>query len=112
MLLCVLPHTALPLLVAVGRKPPWNQPQVIPLPFSRSPTFWPDIVTVSRLEQSSNVGWGSPMTVSVVGAIALEGGLLVGVAPWVRPETRFRAPGVDGPKTLLKELSFIAKRCP
>ena len=36
-----------------GRKPPWNQPQVRPSALSRSPMFWPDIATASRVEQSS-----------------------------------------------------------
>jgi hypothetical protein len=37
----------------VGVKPPWNQPQLSPAAFSRSPTFLPVIVTASRVEQSS-----------------------------------------------------------
>ena len=33
----------------------------------------------------------------------------VGVKPWVWPETRLSAPGVDGPNVVLYELSLIAK---
>ena len=36
-----------------GRKPPWNQPQLIPAAFSSSPMFWPVMPTASRVEQSS-----------------------------------------------------------
>ena len=42
MLLWALLHTGVPCAVRdVGAKPPWNQPQVIPLALSRSPTFLP-----------------------------------------------------------------------
>ncbi len=41
MLLEVAPQTAPPLLVEVGAKPPWNQPHVTWLAFSRSPMFSP-----------------------------------------------------------------------
>ena len=41
MLVEVAPQTAPLLSVEVGAKPPWNQPQVTWLAFSRSPMFWP-----------------------------------------------------------------------
>src|ERR1051325_6496817 len=93
------PHTALPPLTAVGRKPPWNQPQVIPLALSRSPTFWPLITTLFGLtgEQSSSAGRGSPITEP----LAVLKGTEAGVAPWVWPEIRLSAPGAEGPNTVL-----------
>ncbi len=67
MLLCVAPQTGKPAaLVAVGAKPPWNQPQLTPLALSRSPMFLP-VATASGLvevwlesEQPSKAGSGSP----------------------------------------------------
>ena len=56
-------------MVLVGAKPPWNQPQLMPLALSRSPTFLP-VATASGLvevwlasEQPSKAGSGSPYTV-------------------------------------------------
>ncbi len=45
---CEEPQTAKPLAVPVGAKPPWNQPHVTPLAFSRSPMFLP-VMTPSGL---------------------------------------------------------------
>ena len=36
-----------------GREAAWNQTQDRPWALSRSPTFWPDSATASRVEQSS-----------------------------------------------------------
>ena len=41
MLAWAVPQTAPPLLVEVGAKPPWNQPQLTFCWLSRSPTFLP-----------------------------------------------------------------------
>jgi hypothetical protein len=83
-----------------SRKPLWNQPQVTPFAFSRSPTLRPVIVTVSRVSQTSPAGCGSPiivpLAVSTPNAVARPGG----TAPWVWPETRLIVPGLDGPKTV------------
>ena len=92
------------------RKPPLNQPQVTPLAFSRSPMlrlFGSIDVEVSRVSQISPVGWGSPNTVPP--AVTAKG--RSGVKPWVCPEMRFSAPGVDGPNTVEYELSLIANAC-
>ena len=54
-------------------------------------------------------GRGSPMTdpaETFPGAVPA-----VIVAPWVWPEMRFSAPGVEGPNCVLNELSLIAKFC-
>src|ERR1700716_3394604 len=103
------PHTAFPFFTPVGLKPPWNQPQVMFLAFSRSPTFLllGDIATVGLPEQSSNAGSGSPITVP----FDVLSGMAGGVAPWVCPLTRLSAPGVEGPNVVLNELSLIEKCC-
>src|SRR5262249_62205587 len=92
-----------------GWKPPWKKPHVIPRAFSRSPILRPVILTLSRVVQSSKNGWGSlmtaPATVSGPNAVGRSGG----IAPPVCPEMRFRAPGEDGPKVVLKKLSLMAK---
>jgi hypothetical protein len=74
----------------------------------------------SLSEQSSYAGSGSPITVptpSASGEWTVEGsGVSVchdvlgstETTPWVSPETRFSAPGVDGPYTVLNDLSFRA----
>src|ERR1700754_893490 len=120
---CDCPHTANPLALPVGRKPPWNQPQVTPLSFSRSPMFLPS--WIARLsvavwflsEQSSYAGSGSLITVptplssgevtkgSDVGSCVTD---VTACVPWVWPEMRLIAPGVDGPNVVLYELSLIA----
>ena len=84
----------------VGRKPPWNQPHVTPRAFMRSPTLRPLIAIVGEvvLEQSSPVGSGSLMTVPST----TVSGSSAGVAPCVWPATRFSAPGVECPNTVLK----------
>src|SRR6516164_4785175 len=110
--------------LVVGRKPPWNQPQDRPALLSSSPMFLPDIATASRVEQSSQYGWASPVSekppfpsavMSPFGAAAVETvGLLtmcVVSTPPVLPEARLIAPGVDGPNVVPKELSLIAYRC-
>ncbi len=63
-------------------------------------------VVLSRVSHLSPVGCGSPMTVP----FAVTAGL-VRAKPCVWPETRFSAPGVDGPKVVENELSLIAKAC-
>src|SRR5437764_14984824 len=115
MLACDAPQIAYPVelaaAVVVGRKPPWNQPQVTPLAFRRSPTLRP--VSATRpafgLEQSSSCGSGSPTTVPATTAASSPSLSSAGSAPCVLPATRFRAPGVDGPNPVPKELSPIAK---
>ena len=78
--------------------PPWNQPHVIPLAFSRSPTFLPDIVTVLSMPatQSSSAGRRrrSGSGHNLLGRVPARDRLL---APCVWPEIRLSAPGVDGP---------------
>src|SRR5690349_526964 len=98
MLAVLAPHTAVPEFTAVGRKPPWNQPQLTPLALSRSPMFWPLIVMLLGLgdEQSSSAGFGSPITVP----LATPPGTDDGVAPWLWPAIRLSAPGVEGPKVV------------
>src|SRR5579862_1650912 len=114
-----------------------NQPQVIPLPGftrlpKRSPTFIPVIEAWLVLNncpfektQSSYAGRASPISAPAKavpdGAVcppqirpdALEGFPLGRfgsmVAPAVVPATRFSAPGADGPKMVLQELSLMAK---
>src|SRR5260221_662237 len=102
------PQTFLPPVVLEGLKPPWNQPQVMPLAFKRSPTLVP--LMLIRLEkllaQSSRSGRGSPITVPLATLLATSDG----VAPWVWPAIRLSAPTLEGPKVVLKELSLIAKR--
>src|SRR3979411_2850649 len=67
MLACAEPQTAKPAaLVLVGLKPPWNQPHVMLLALSRSPTLRP--CSAARLlvlvwllaEQLSRAGGGAP----------------------------------------------------
>ncbi len=73
--------------------------------------FLPDMLTDEVvLEQMSPVGSGSPITVKPPfpsGMTPLPG-LTVLMTPLVWPETRLMAPGVDGPKVVLKEWSFMA----
>src|SRR5258708_40125112 len=90
-----------------SRKPPWNQPQLTPFAFSRSPMFLPLTETVSRVEHLSKAGCGSPITDPATMSPAKKPTTLV--APEVWPENRLRAPGDDGPKVELNELSFMAK---
>src|SRR5260370_35545984 len=90
-------------------KPPWNQPQVTPFAFSRSPMFLlleSTEVEVSRVSHLSPVGCGSPMTLALAAGTAFPSA----ANPCVLPESRLRAPGVDGPNVVLNELSLIAKR--
>src|SRR5215471_16922645 len=109
MLVWAVAHTAMPPVTDDGLKPPWNQPQVMPFLFSRSPTFVPLIAAFDAdvIVQSSfaATGRGSPMMVPLSTVLAIAGV----VAPWVWPEIRLSAPTVDGPKLVLKELSLIAK---
>src|SRR5262245_25856750 len=101
------PQTALPLVVVVGLKPPWNQPQVTPLASSRLPTFVPLMAMVVPPAQSSNVGVGSAITVP----LEPLPGILAGVAPCDWPAIRLSAPGVEGPNVVPYELSLMAKCC-
>src|SRR5262249_58443085 len=91
-----------------GRKPPWNHPHVMPLAFKRSPTFVPDIVMVSRVEQSSKKGCGSPTTEpSTVSGPAR----LAGEAPLVWPPAGGGAPGVEGPDGVCYWVSLTPTCC-
>src|SRR5258708_30031804 len=134
---CAVLHTAgvltgpsaLKVVGVLGAKPPWKKPQAMRFALRRSPTFGPAILTCARepgLEQSSSSGCGSPMTVpcASLGATKVLPGMLaeVGVGtpltgavawttPCVWPAMRLRAPTVDGPKLVSKELSLMAKRC-
>jgi hypothetical protein len=79
--------------------PPWNQPQVTPCSFSRSPMLRlleSTEAVLSRVSQASPVGWGSPITVPF--EVTPE---LVCANPCVCPLIRLSAPGVDGPNTVL-----------
>ena len=112
----VAPQTArLPLEAAVvGRKPPWNQPQLTPFAVSMSPTFRPVIAAPGYFveAQSSYAGSGSLMTVPMPLPSGLATVYASGVAvccpvvgstlktPCVCPETRLSAPGVDGPNVV------------
>src|SRR5690349_19772341 len=100
MLVDVAPQTALPSLEPVGRKPPWNQPQVTLLALSRSPTLRPLTVTIPAFgfEQSSSCGSGSAITVPAAVMTSSSSFSSAGSAPCVFPATRLSAPGVDGPK--------------
>src|SRR5215469_5676885 len=98
----------------VALNPPSNQPQVIPLRLSRSPTFLPVICTVplpvtvppASAPQSSKAGSGSPVTVTGVKLATFPPAKVLARRPLpVWPETRFKAPTVDGPKLVPKELS-------
>src|SRR6266851_2675478 len=96
--------------------PPINEPHVTPALFSRSPTFCPDMMICARfgLEQTSPEGSGSPITAPAVAAPAIFplGDFPFMIVPSnVLPATRFSNPGVEGPKIVPKELSFIAKYC-
>src|SRR5580658_5333854 len=93
----------------VALKPPWNQPQVMPLAFNRSPTFlplvistvpWPVLVPPASAPQSSSAG--------SVSLVSVDDGLVVPITPnpenvsaicakLVLPETRLMAPTDDGP---------------
>src|SRR5262245_24381681 len=109
MFLWLVAQTATPFTTDEGLKPPWNHPQVIPSLLRRSPTFVPDIAAFGAAAgvQSSAKGRGSPMMVPLSTLFAMSGV----VAPWVWPEIKFSAQGVEGPKPVLKELSLIAKCC-
>src|SRR6202042_3435274 len=120
-----------PLLLIVCRlKPPTNDPQGISAAFKRSPMFLPvSWVAINVLEQVSKAGSISPISVKPpcpsgtaapaaarsgpIAAIVLgvPGGRSAGertgnVAPLVCPENISSAPGVDGPKVSLQELSL------
>src|SRR5258705_7797504 len=105
MFLDLAPQTALPFLLLVGLKPPWNQPQVTPLADSRSPILRPVMATrpAFGLEQSSNIGSGSAIMVPCTTMASPSSVISSGEAPWVLPETRLMAPGLDGPKFVPRE---------
>src|SRR5215467_482072 len=118
--------------VVAGLKPPWNHPQVTPCSLSKSPTFRPlNVMNVrgaagaagdgSVQSSNSGEGRGSPVTeptpVASI-AVTLPPALPVrpersgaSIAPWVCPEIRLTAPGVEGPNPVLNERSLIAKCC-
>src|SRR5215471_6048488 len=110
---CEVPQTAAPLTTAEGANPPWNQPQVTSCAFRRSPTFLllfdrAALDAVAIVQSSfAATGRGSPMIVPLATLFAMSGV----VVPWVWPLIRLSAPGVDGPKVELNELSLIAKCC-
>src|ERR1700748_1481771 len=108
MLLVVAPQTAPPLLVAVGAKPPWNQPHETCWAFSRSPMFWPVITPSAPVvvwllsEQVSKYGSTSPFIAPPLMALDVAGWFGVvdqagvsALAPPVAPDITFSAPGVD-----------------
>src|ERR1700761_6535024 len=121
--------------VVVGLKPPPNQPQVTPCSFSRSPTLRDGkfgslkaAPSVGAPPQSSRPESASPTIVkplppsetrtppamasaSTCASMAGVTSLPAAWAPWVWPEMRLIAPGVDGPKVVPKELSLIEKFC-
>ena len=73
--------------------------------------FLPDrLIDEVVLEQISPVGSASPMSVSPPDPSATTAvpGLTVLMTPLVWPEMTLIAPGVDGPKMVLKEWSFMA----
>src|SRR5947209_18246195 len=100
-----MPQVALPAVVAVGLKPPSNQPHVTFFEFSRSPMLRPDMLILALPEQSSKAGSGSPITVPF--GTSLEFGPVVEAAPCVWPLTRLIAPGVEGPNVVLYELPLM-----
>src|SRR5258706_16154695 len=99
----------------------------MPLAFSKSPTFLPDIVIWFtpwnfgfEATQSSSNGRGSPITAPVVAALAMLPDALAGL-PFGRfgdrsagkgfPATKLSAPGGGGPNVVPQELSLIPKFC-
>src|SRR5690242_21638542 len=121
----VLPHSGKPaVLVPLGVKPPWNQPQVMCWALSRSPMFRPDttpsglVLTWPLSEQPSNAGSRSPLTepLPVAGSGSGMAGAVAGApvcgftacAGLVLPEMTFSAPGVEGPNVESQWLSLIA----
>src|ERR1051326_8372501 len=114
MVLCEVAQTAVPSAAReLGAKPPWNQPHVSCLEFSRSPTFLPVIITCVRfaIVQSSSAAGGRASPISDPPETMPLGLPAVTVRPCVVPEITFNAPGVEGPNTVEKELSLIAKFC-
>src|ERR1700722_15321719 len=124
MLLRLQPVEPLSLMVC-RLKPPTNEPQGILAALSRSPMFLLVIWTCALgLEHTSPNGSTSPVNVklpslfrtpaspAVSSAAITETGVPAAagnVAPLVCPENISSAPGVDGPKVSLQELSLIAK---
>src|ERR1700683_4470082 len=110
MLLCVVAQTAVPLLTELGRNPPWKQPQLMFLALSKSPTFFPVMVTnvllVMVQSSSARDGRASPISdppaTTPVGLPEVHGRALVS------PEIRCRTPGADGPNVGPKKLSLMA----
>src|SRR5260370_17024443 len=114
--------------MGVGAKPAWNQPQVMLLGFSKSPTFLPDTVIWLTFwnfgfdaTQSSSNGRGSPIPAPVVAALAMLPDALAGlpfghvrnrVPGKVFPATKLRAPGVVGQEVVPPHLSLTAHNCP
>src|SRR5437870_4842742 len=94
-----------------GRKPPWNHPQVMPFSLSRSPIFLPVSVTrfLPPVRQSSRAGRGLPIMVPSTTCVFRLPVSSTTLSPWVWPEIRLTAPGVDGPNVVSKKLSLMAK---
>src|SRR5882757_11317749 len=105
-------HPVVPLeLVMVRSNPPSKKPHVTLAALSRSPMFLPDMLKFLLVEeQMSPAGSASLMSVNppLPSATTAVPGLTALITPFVCPEIRLRAPGVDGPKVVLNEWSLIA----
>jgi len=93
--------------------PPLNHPQVTSAAFNKSRMFLPLIRTCNVVaeEHTSFNGSGSPIAVCPpLRSLMTEPPEIpfVVATAFVWPEMRLRAPGVEGPKTVPKELSFNA----
>ena len=79
--------------------------------------FRPAIVTWMRFEdeQMSPMGSTSPSTVYDPPPPSMRtlglAPFFTAATPFVWPETRFSAPGTDGPNVVWKKWSLMAKRC-
>src|SRR5205814_6409925 len=94
--------------VVAARKPPLNQPHVMPRWLNRSPMFFPERVMrlVVAGEQSSSSGRGLPITVPAMTSAFFASWSIE--APCVCPETRLIAPTADDPQFVSKVLSLSA----
>src|SRR3974390_703933 len=99
MLLWAVAHAAVPLVLELGRNPPWNQPHVTFLALRRSPTFFPDMVTsvFAVRVQSSRAAEGRASPINEPESTTPLGLPEVIVAPAVWPEIRLMTPGAEGP---------------
>ena len=103
-------------LVRFRLNPPANHPQVTPAVLSRSPMFFPPISALNRVGDEHTSSSGSASLTSVSPPFPSPttselGPFADAITPFVRPEIRLIAPGVDGPKFVFYELSFNAKCC-